>query len=109
MKKLCATLFAAMVLTALGLQGVATAAPAGATGWPTGCSNSKIAGGNGWLAKCSKSNGGHYKAVVICVPWGGEGSLITREAASWSSSGTSAVFCPPNSTVSSGGIMTKAS
>jgi hypothetical protein len=41
MKKVCATLFAATVMAALGLQGSATAAPAGATGWPTGCAYSK--------------------------------------------------------------------
>jgi hypothetical protein len=110
MKKVCATLFAATVMAALGLQGSATAAPAGATGWPTGCAYSKYTAGgaNGWQAACDKSNGGHYKATVTCLPWDG-GKAIVRDSAGWKSSGPSFAFCPPSSDVKSGGIITKAS
>lgn len=110
MKKLCATLFAATVIAALGFQGAATAAPVSATGWPTGCTNYRapVGGTGGWTAKCSNSNGGHYKATVICTPWGG-GPLVYHDAAGWNSSGYSVAFCPPNTSVKSGGIITKAS
>jgi hypothetical protein len=65
-------------------------------------------GANGWQAACDKSNGGHYKATVTCLPWDG-GKAIVRDSAGWKSSGPSFAFCPPSSDVKSGGILTKAS
>jgi hypothetical protein len=100
MKKLCATLVAAMVMAVVGLQGAATAAP---TAWPTGCSNERY--DNGWMAHCKHVNGGHFKASVTCVPWNG-GPLVTRDAG-WSSGNPSYVFCPPQTSVKSGGIWTR--
>ncbi|MFD0141470.1 MULTISPECIES: hypothetical protein [unclassified Streptomyces] len=90
-----------------GLQGTASAGPAGATGWPTGCT-SKTNYENGAMARCSKSNGGHYKASAICSRMDGSGK-IDVEAPIWRSSGWSYVFCPPATVFSSAGIVTKAS
>jgi hypothetical protein len=109
MRKSSSKLLAAAGLAAcltLGVQGAASAAPAGATGWPTGCTNGKF--DNGWEARCTKSNGGHYRANVTCRPEDG-GPLVWREATVWKSSGISYVFCPPLTQVLSGGITTKAS
>lgn len=101
MKKLCTILFAATMTAALGFPGTAAAA---ATGWPTGCSNSRFADGNGWQAHCRSSNGGHYKATAICKPLDG-GPLITRDAGAWQTSQVSYAFCPPMTFVTSGGII----
>lgn len=96
-----------MAALSLGFQGVATAAPAGATGWPTGCTYGTNSD-NGSLAYCSHSNGGHYKATVICARIDGEGKVV-RDAGVWKSSGVSNVYCPPETIYSSAGIITKAS
>ncbi|MYS89851.1 MULTISPECIES: hypothetical protein [Streptomyces] len=115
MKKLSAALFAAAAMTAFGLQSTATAAEAGSQGnvsvkgWPTGCTNGKYAKGLGgytalgWQAQCKKSNGGHYKATIICRPFDG-GDDIYRDAPVWKSSGKSIVFCPEASIRVEGGI-----
>jgi hypothetical protein len=91
----------------LGFQGVASAAPTGATAHPTGCTYQNNFS-NGAMAKCSKSNGGHYRAVVICTRQDG-GGKITLEAPTWRTSGWSQVYCPPLTSFSSAGITTKAS
>ncbi|WP_159394807.1 hypothetical protein [Streptomyces sp. H-KF8] len=104
MKKSYSTLLAAMGIAAcftLGLQGTANAAP---TAWPTGCSNGKF--DNGWEARCSNSNGGSYKATVLCKPFDG-GDLVVRDAGVWKTSGISYVSCPPLTGVNSGGIITR--
>ncbi|NXY95690.1 hypothetical protein HYE82_15085 [Streptomyces sp. BR123] len=104
MKKLYAALLAGTAMAFIGLQGVATAAP---TGWPTGCYNHKSPLGGGWLAVCSDSNGGHYRATVICERWDG-GGLIDIESVAWKNDGTpSFAACPPRTSVKSGGIVTR--
>ncbi|MEV8413124.1 hypothetical protein AB0P45_05830 [Streptomyces niveus] len=104
MKKVTAVLFAASVLASVGLQGMATAAPTGATAWPTGCSNQRY--NEGWTATCSNSNGGSYKATVTCAPYNG-GPDVVRDNPNWIKSGRSIVFCPPATTVQFGGIWTR--
>lgn len=100
MKKVCATLFTAVAMAAFGFQGTAAAAQ------PSGCQYGK-ADLNGAEARCTKSNGGHYKAIVICRAQDG-GPDIAREAGAWKSSGLSLVFCPTMTTYKTAGIMTKA-
>lgn len=109
-----------MVGLTFGLQSAASAAPANVAefvvaqanyeaasedvsvkGWPTGCYYQKH--GNGALASCSNSNGGSYKASVICTPYDG-GDLIVRDATVWKTSGPSIVNCPPLSSFYSAGI-----
>jgi hypothetical protein len=104
MKKVCAILFAAVAMATLGLQGTASATTAG---WPTGCSYGKYDIDGAW-AECSKSNGGVYRAVVICKPLDG-GLNINKEASVWKTSGVSLVFCPPMSVYQVAGITSKAS
>ncbi|MFJ9588678.1 hypothetical protein [Streptomyces acidicola] len=111
MKKLSVTLFAATAIATLGLSGTAMAASSGdvsTMGWPTGCTNGKFDGPlgakDGWQATCSNSNGGRYKALIICTPILG-GNKITLEAPVWTTSGKSIVYCPPYTVRSSGGIM----
>ncbi|WP_404959150.1 hypothetical protein [Streptomyces sp. 147326] len=103
MKKLYTALLAGTAMAFIGLQGVATAAP---TGWPDGCSNFRAPVGGGWVATCSNSNGGHFKATVICQAWDG-GGLINVDAVGWSSGNPSFVSCPPHTSVKSGGILTR--
>ncbi|MBM7442615.1 hypothetical protein JOC24_006059 [Streptomyces sp. HB132] len=75
---------------------------------PSGCTYSiHGAGINGASAKCSNSNGGHYKALVICEDW--DNQKVARESQKWVSSGYSYVSCPPMTKPTSAGIMTKAS
>lgn len=100
MRKLCTVLLAAMAVAVLGLQGTATAAPAG---WPTGCEDAKY--DNGWYAACRQANGGRWKASVTCVPLHG-GPDVTRDGA-WVTSGMSLVFCPPLTVVKTGGVWTR--
>jgi hypothetical protein len=116
MKKLSAALFAAVAITTFGLRTTATAAEAGTQGnvsvkgWPTGCANGKYQAkfegytAMGWYAECKKSNGGHYKATIICRPYDG-GDDIYRDASAWKSSGKSIVFCPESSIRLEGGII----
>lgn len=93
----------------LAIQGTATAVSAaseiGVMGWPTGCSYGKW--DNGAWANCSSSNGGHYRARVICTP--GDGSYVHRAPETWVSEGGSYVWCPPRTGFVSAGIETKAS
>jgi hypothetical protein len=103
-KKIGATLLAAAGLAAFGLQGVATAAPAGATAHPTQCSNGKYE--NGWSMHCRKSNGGAYRASVMCKPHNG-GAVIERDATVWKTSGLSIVYCPPLTYVVGGSTWTR--
>ncbi|MFF8478347.1 hypothetical protein [Streptomyces sp. NPDC015414] len=100
MKKVCATLFAAVVMAAIGFQGTAAAAH------PSGCHYGK-SDLNGAEARCSKANGGHYKAIAVCWDLHG-GPDISREAGAWVKSGYSLVFCPPMTKIKTAGIMTKA-
>ncbi|GAA2288141.1 hypothetical protein GCM10010415_69380 [Streptomyces atrovirens] len=90
-----------------GFHGAASAAPAGATGWPTGC-HYQTNYENGAMAICDKANGGHYKASALCVRLDG-GGTIDIESTSWRSSGWSYVYCPPLTQFKSAGIVTKAS
>ncbi|MCP3766413.1 hypothetical protein [Streptomyces sp. MAR25Y5] len=101
MKKLCATLFTAIAMVGLGFQGTAAAAH------PSGCSYGKWDLDGAW-AECSKSNGGKYKATVICRALDGGGD-IHREAGVWKSSGVSLVFCPTMTTYKTAGLLTKPS
>jgi hypothetical protein len=91
----------------LGFQGAASAAPAGATAHPSGCTY-QTNFYNGAMARCSNSNGGHYKASAICTRLDG-GGKIDVEAPTWRSSGWSKVFCPPLTEFDAAGIVTKAS
>ncbi|MEU0457364.1 hypothetical protein ABZ322_31155 [Streptomyces sp. NPDC006129] len=116
MKKLSAALFAAVAITTFGLQSTATAAEAGSQGnvsvkgWPTGCKNGKHQAflgsytAQGWYAECKNSNGGHYKATIICRPMDG-GNDIYRDAPVWKSSGKSYVYCPEFTIRLEGGII----
>lgn len=120
MKKPFYILSAALVMGAsvtLGVHGAANAAdksPAAhemASGgesikaWPTGCHYGPH--DNGAEAQCSHSNGGSYKASVNCLPYDG-GNMVVRDASAWKTSGLSYVFCPPLTTFSSAGIITRA-
>ncbi|WP_151477623.1 hypothetical protein [Streptomyces albicerus] len=89
----------------LGFQGAASAAPAGATAWPTGCTYQNNFE-NGAMARCTNSNGGHYKASVNCTRWDG-GGIVVIDAPRWRTSGWSQVFCPAQTQFSSAGIITK--
>ncbi|MEU9865452.1 hypothetical protein AB0D99_31750 [Streptomyces sp. NPDC047971] len=95
---------------ALGFHGSASAAPASGDvtvmGWPTGCEYGSY--DNGSYAKCSRSNGGSYRATVLCYPMHG-GNLVSRTAPTWKTSGVSKVFCPPLTLFSSAGIETRSS
>jgi hypothetical protein len=118
MKKLSAALFAAVAITAFGLQSTATAAEVNSQGnvsvkgHPTGCKDGKYAkslGGYtalGWYAECKKSNGGRYKASIICRPFDG-GDDIYIDAPVWKTSGKSIVFCPESSIRIDGGLLSR--
>lgn len=97
----------ALAALSLGFEGVASAAPTGATAWPTGCvyRNNQ---NNGAMATCDRSNGGHYKASVQCNRLDG-GGVITLDAPVWRTSGWSYVFCPSLTVFSSAAIITKSS
>ncbi|MFG2339567.1 hypothetical protein [Streptomyces yangpuensis] len=107
MRKLLLVTGGVIAAVSLGLQGTATAAPTGATGWPTGCT-AQTNFNNGAMARCTKNNGGHYKASAICSRLDGTGK-IDVEAPIWRSSGWSQVHCPPATIFSSAGIVTKSS
>ncbi|WP_319595948.1 hypothetical protein [Streptomyces sp. ID05-04B] len=98
---------AALAAISFGIQGAASAAPSSPSDWPTGCTYS-LDRRNGAKAKCSNSHGGHYKATVFCSRWD-TGDLINLDAPVWRNSGWSYVFCPPQTTYHSAGIVTKAS
>lgn len=106
MKKVWALLFAAIAVTTLGFQSPAAAAP---TAWPTGCSFGRWSGDPdaAWAA-CDRSNGGSWRALVICRNLE-TGRDITRSATAWRTSGDSYVFCPPMTMYRSAGIETRAS
>ncbi|AVH57398.1 MULTISPECIES: hypothetical protein [Streptomyces] len=116
MKKHLAVLISggALAVSVLGLQGEAMAASTvgdiSVKAHPSGCTYSKYNpdGHQGAIANCSKSNGGHYKAIVVCKRYL-DGSKVTRESATWKSSGDSIVWCPPETFSVSAGVMTKAS
>ncbi|WAU84501.1 hypothetical protein O1Q96_35295 [Streptomyces sp. Qhu-G9] len=116
MKKHWSALVSAGFIAAsvMGFQGAAAAAPAGPVAvkaHPTGCSAQIFNpdGQQGATAKCNKSNGGHYKAIVVCKRLL-TGELIDREAGVWKSGGSpSIVWCPPESASLTAGFMTKAS
>jgi hypothetical protein len=100
-------------MSVLGFQSAASAAPAGpvtVTAHPSGCSYQiiNLDGHRGASAQCTKSNGGHYKAIVVCVRVL-NGDRVSREAGTWKSSGVSTVWCPPETFEETAGIMTKAS
>ncbi|TWD13166.1 hypothetical protein FB570_11993 [Streptomyces sp. T12] len=102
-----------MAISVLGFQSTATAASAGpvtVTAHPSGCSYQTLVldGHRGASAQCTKSNGGHYKAIVVCRRVL-NGDKVSREAAAWKSSGLSTVWCPPETIEETAGIMTKAS
>ncbi|MFF8475007.1 hypothetical protein [Streptomyces sp. NPDC015414] len=115
MKKRWSILVASGAVAAiLGAQGAASAANGGAAplkSHPSGCHYEKYTpdGSQGARAWCNKSNGGHYRAIVVCVRWA-NGERIDREALAWKSGGKdSIVFCPPESFTETPGVMTKAS
>ncbi len=105
MKKRYTVLLTGAATALLGLQGgVATAAP---TGWPTGCTNERSSTGGGWLATCSHSNGGHYKAAVICARADGGGDVSVHSVEWKDKRDPSSIACPPFTSVKSGGIITR--
>jgi hypothetical protein len=93
----------------------ATAGPASAASWPTGCTYAKytvkVAGTSGSTygtrATCS-GGGGYFKAVVICR------SFLTFETAvyeayDWKRPGQESIrLCPSTTQYMSSGIMSKA-
>ncbi|MGW6982037.1 hypothetical protein ACWGE1_21825 [Streptomyces sp. NPDC054932] len=104
MKLLYTTLLAGTAMAFIGLQGMATAA---STGWPSGCTNHLSPIGGGWVAQCSKSNGGHYKASAICEVWEDRRLIIVHSEA-WKNDGRpSFIACPPQTSVKTGGIITR--
>lgn len=112
MKKRWSVLTAGGLLAAslLGMQGTASASSTTVDSHPTGCSYRKANydGHRGAEAECTRSNGGHYKAIVVCVRYL-NGDKVSREAGVWKSSGLSIVWCPPETYAETAGIMTKAS
>lgn len=94
---------AAVAMACVGLQGTATAAPAG---WPDGCSSWTVPESNGRAASCSSSNGGRWKAVAKCQPYNGD-PVIEWDSNSWSGSGISFAFCPPMTYVIGGAFWTR--
>ncbi|MGW7333215.1 hypothetical protein ACWGIU_32395 [Streptomyces sp. NPDC054840] len=104
MKKWYTALLAGAATALLGLQGVTTATP---PGWPTGCTDHKSSTGAGWLATCGDSNGGHYKAAVICKRADGGPDVSVHSVAWKDRGGPSFIACPPFTTVKSGGIITR--
>lgn len=115
MKKRWSVLVSGGVLAAsvLGFQGAASAASTGSItikSHPTGCSYEKVSYDDhrGAEAECTKSNGGHYKAIVVCVRYI-NGDKVSREAGVRKASGPSIVWCPPETFPETPGIVTKAS
>jgi len=116
MKKRWSVLIAssALVTSVLGFQGPASATSGGSVtvrAHPSGCHYEKYTpdGHHGARAWCTNSNGGHYKAIVVCVRIL-NGEKVSREAPVWQSGGRdSIVWCPPETTTQTPGIMTKAS
>jgi hypothetical protein len=97
----------------LGFAGSASAASGGSVtvkAHPTGCDYSTMVldGQQGAQAKCTKSNGGSYKAIVVCVRLLNK-EEISREAGVWKKSGVSIVWCPPESYAKTAGVMTRSS
>ncbi|WP_158820894.1 MULTISPECIES: hypothetical protein [unclassified Streptomyces] len=104
MKKRYVALLAAAAIAPLGLHALAAAPP---TGRPTGCTDHQSSPGGGWLATCGDSNGGHYKAAVICTRSDGAGD-VTVHSVDWKDKGEpSYIACPPFTSVKSGGIITR--
>ncbi|MFC1228892.1 MULTISPECIES: hypothetical protein [Streptomyces] len=89
----------------LGFQGPVSAASMGPTAHPTGCTYQSN-NDNGAMARCSKSNGGRYKATVMCTRLDG-GGLVNIDAVAWRTSGWSNVYCPTLTQFSSAGIITQ--
>ncbi|WP_275561598.1 hypothetical protein [Streptomyces sp. 5-6(2022)] len=113
MQKLRGALLAASMMVALGFQGTAAAAPAATEAgdvsimdWPTDCYYGKFS--DGTQAECEKSNGGSYKAVVICTRYDNFEKVV-HEPQLWRTSGISYAFCPMGTFYSSSGIKTRAS
>ncbi|MEW2528786.1 hypothetical protein [Streptomyces sp. NPDC047071] len=104
----------ALVVSFLGFPGMASATSGESVsikGHPSGFHYEQhdMDGHQGVRAWCTKSNGGHYKALVICVRIL-NGEKIHREAGFWQSRGKdSIVWCPPETLSQDAGIMTKAS
>ncbi|MFF5549343.1 hypothetical protein [Streptomyces olivaceoviridis] len=104
----------ALAVSILGTQQVASAATVRAItvkAHPSDCHYEKFNpdGQQGATASCKKSNGGHYKAIVVCVREL-NGDRVEREAGFWQSGGkVSYVWCPPESFSETAGILTKAS
>lgn len=102
--------FMLVALVAIGIPSAASAEPATtepeftAQGWPTGCSTGPV--NNGAYATCSASNGGHYRAIIICEDWYGQ--KINRSAPNWLTSGYSVVYCPPLTDRIANGIESRA-
>ncbi|MFJ1746452.1 MULTISPECIES: hypothetical protein [unclassified Streptomyces] len=95
----------ALAAFSLGFGGTASAAPAGATAWPTGCTYQSNFN-NGAMARCDHSNGGHYKAGVNCLRQDG-GGMVVLDAVAWRTSGWSNVYCPALTVFHSASIITK--
>jgi hypothetical protein len=102
MRRVFAAFIAAAALSTFAVQGTAVAA---ARAHPSGC---KIGSNNvnGSFAKCDRSNGGKYKATVLCLPVDG-GGPIHREAGVSKTSGYSVVSCPPRTTYMESGLLTR--
>lgn len=108
MKKMSVLVTSGVVAAlSFGFQSAASAAPTGPTAWPTGCTYQNNFD-NGAMARCDNSNGGHYRASVICIRQDG-GGKIDLEAVAWRTSGWSKVYCPALTIFYKAGIVTKSS
>ncbi len=108
LRKRTGVLAAATAMAALGLAApAASASDVGVLAHPTGCSYGKWQGDSSY-AECTRSNGGSYRAIVVCTPLDG-GPLVTRMPRAWVTSGQSVVFCPPMTVYNYSGIETRAS
>lgn len=97
-------LLRAVIVATLGF-GWLTAVPQSAqAAWPTGCWHGV------WTeyaaqAACSRSNGGQYRAIAVCKPWGS--SKKYWRYGPWKSAGTSIAYCQGTETISYSGIETR--
>lgn len=91
---------------ALGALGMATSsASATAAAEPTGC-HYEVTGSPGAAAYCEESNGGEYRAVVMCKY--ADGTLQHFDGP-WKQTGWSYIFCEGDATeVYGAGIQTRA-
>ncbi|CAM5589853.1 hypothetical protein SALBM311S_03182 [Streptomyces alboniger] len=80
-------------------------ASAAANANPTGCHYEVPSGKWGGVARCDKSNGGHYRALVLCKD--PDTGALKEFVGDWRTTGWSKAYCGITGTASSAGIETK--